>query len=595
MATHRNAAPSGRPHRSSGSVAREGDVQLKSMAVGPLPMVQWVLDRMRLEEFLEAYLAAPKQIPRIPYAKGVALLVRNILLSREPVYGVGDWAEEFAPDLLGLTSRHVRALNDDRVGRCLDKLFVSDFSSLTLAVTSHVVREFEVSLDELHNDSTTVTFHGRYEEAVPGAKVLGKETRAITWGHNKDHRPDLKQLLFILTASRDGGVPLYFTAADGNVTDDQTHRNTWDLLRQLAGRPDFLYVADSKLATRENMAYLHERGGRFITVLPRTRAEDRQFRERVRKGAVPWKPVLTRKNSEGEIVDQTSVCQQPWRSDEGYRILWFHSSRKRQLDEATRQRTLERGERALRDLQERLLLPRTRYRQRAKVEQAVESILEETGASPWLQVEILESQESTYRQAQPGRPGRDTHYRRVLRPRFDLVLERQQAALDQEALTDGIFPVVTNDLQISAKAALEAYKRQPVIEKRFSQLKSELEIAPVYLHNAGRVEALLCVFFFALLTQTLLEREVRRRMEASKVSSLPLYHESRACKAPSARRILDAFGGVQRHFLRHPGVEPGALELITELSPLQLQILKLLELSPKDYGRSSPAGKPARG
>ena len=63
-------------------------------------------------------------------------------------------------------------------------------------------------------------------------------------GHNKDHRPDLKQLLFILTVAQDGGVPVYFQAKSGNVVDDRTHRATWDLLCKLTGRRDFLYVAD---------------------------------------------------------------------------------------------------------------------------------------------------------------------------------------------------------------------------------------------------------------------------------------------------------------------------------------------------------------
>ena len=61
------------------------------------------------------------------------------------------------------------------------------------------------------------------------------------------------------------------------MTDDQTHRDTWDLLCQLTGRRDFLYVADCKLATSENMAYLHQRQGRFVTVLPRTRARRRRL------------------------------------------------------------------------------------------------------------------------------------------------------------------------------------------------------------------------------------------------------------------------------------------------------------------------------
>lgn len=572
---------------------------MKSLAIGSVPLVNDVMRRMRLEEFLGSYLPRPSRPPTVPYAKGVATLVRNILLSREPVYGVGDWAREFAPDVLRLRESQVAALNDDRVGRCLDQLFASDFSSLVLAVTAHVVKEFDVSLEELHNDSTTITFHGSYEEAWKGARVLGKETRAITWGHNKDHRPDLKQLLFILTASRDGGVPLSFTAGDGNLTDDQTHRQTWDLLRELAGRSDFLYVADSKFATRVNLQHVRDRGGRYVTVLPRTRAEDRMFRERLQQGGVSWKVLNRRTNDRGELVQVVEVCEPPPLSADGDRIFWYRDSRKRERDRAARQRSVDRAQQALADLHQRLGSPRTRFRQRAKVEEAVQGILEDTDTGAWIQVQILECQEETFHQEGPGRTGPHTRYRREVRPRFELHGMVNHPALDREAVTDGIFPVVTNDLQLEAPEVLAAYKRQPVIETRFSQLKSDLWIAPIYLHNAGRVEALLCAYFFALMTQTLLEREIRQRMEARGVASLPLYHENRACKAPTARRILDAFGNVQRHELHQPRPAP-SLELVTELSPLQRQILELLDFSPDGYGRRDRvtprnAAKAARG
>ena len=211
--------------------------------------------------------------------KALLVLLRNLLVSREPIYGVGEWAARYAPDLLGLTAEEIERLNDDGVGRALDRLFLADVPSLVLAVAAHAVKKFGLRLDELHNDSTTISFCGVYASAAVEQRFLGRPTLAITFGHNKDHRPDLKQLLFILTVTADGGVPLHFRAASGNVTDDQTHRDTWELLCQLTGRRDFLYVADCKLATSENMAYLHQRQGRFITVLPRTRAEDAAFRD----------------------------------------------------------------------------------------------------------------------------------------------------------------------------------------------------------------------------------------------------------------------------------------------------------------------------
>ena len=58
----------------------------------------------------------------------------------------------------------------------------------------------------------------------------------------------------------------------GNTVDDGTHIGTWDLLYELIGHADFFYAVDCKLASTENMAYIHQHQGRFLTMLPRTRA-----------------------------------------------------------------------------------------------------------------------------------------------------------------------------------------------------------------------------------------------------------------------------------------------------------------------------------
>jgi len=216
-------------------VARAGGSVLHSATVGALPLVNQLLRRIRLEEYLRDALPREDGRTKLSPTKALLVLLRNLLLSREPIYGLGEWAVRYAPDLLGLSEGEVELLNDDRVGRALDKLFAADVSSLVLRVATNVVKEFGLRLDELHNDSTSVSFFGAYLSAVLERRILGRPTLAITFGHSKDHRPDLKQLLFILTVTADGGVPLHFRAASGNVTDDATHRDTWDLLYQLTG------------------------------------------------------------------------------------------------------------------------------------------------------------------------------------------------------------------------------------------------------------------------------------------------------------------------------------------------------------------------
>ena len=559
-----------------GRIARVAGRTLRSYSIAALPILDRFFDRLRLESILRDHLPREDRRSRIPIATGLLLLLKNLLVSREPLYGLGEWAAGYVPELLGLAPAQLPSLNDDRVGRCLDRLFDADVPSFTLAVVVHAVREFQVDLDELHNDSTTITLHGDYEAADQERTLRGRLRTAVTWGHNKDHRPDLKQLLYILTVARDGAVPVQFRVQSGNTTDDRSHRDTWDFLCKLTGRCDFLYVADCKLATAENMAYLHRHGGRFLSVLPRTRGEDAAFRAEVLAGRVRWRKIHDKYDDEGELVDRFSIHEPERTSAEGYRLIWYHSARKAELDAAARLQRIERAVGRLTVLREKLASPRTRHRERAKVAQAVEAILEETGTAAWITVTIAERTEEAYRQQRRGRPGADTLYVKHERKRFELAHRVELERLDEEARSDGIFPLITNEPGMSAKDLLLAYKEQPMIEKRFGQLKTDFVVAPVYLKEVSRIQALLCVYFLALLVESLLERELRRAMGREGIESLPLYPEGRACRRPTARKVIDLFEEVQRHELS-AGRRP-AVVFTTKLSRLQRRILRLLKM-----------------
>jgi transposase len=561
-----------------GEIARAGGRTLKSYRVGALPIINQLLERMRLDKFLRSYLPRADRRCRIAPSIGVSLLLKNVLLAREPLYGIGEWAARFDPAVLGFADDQLPSLNDDRVGRCLDRLFRTDITSMVLALATHVVHEFQVDLDELHNDSTTITFHGAYADATQEQK-RGKQTRtAITWGFNKDHRPDLKQLLFILTVARDGAVPLYFQVASGNVVDDKTHIPTWDLLCRLVGHPNFLYVADCKLASTENMAHIHQHQGRFLTLLPRTRSEDKAFRDLLSKGQVQWRHIHDKRNDKGEIVDEYSVAEPATLSNEGYRLAWYHSTRKAQQDAHARQQQVERATNELAELRQKLLSPRTRYRQEVKVVEAVQEIVRNRGVEDWIITEVQEKTEDTFRQEGRGRPNENTRYVKETSTRFDLAYRINNEQLAREACGDGVFPLISNDNSLSELEMLLAYKSQPALEKRFSHLKTDFEVAPVYLKEASRIQALLCVYFLALLTESLLERELRRAMDRAALESLPMYPEGRKCSRPTARRLIDLFDDVQRHSLQI-GRRRGPMVFTTQLNKLQRRLLRLLGMT----------------
>jgi len=116
-------------------------------------------------------------------APGVAvrLVVTNLLVGRQPLYALGEWAAPFAPDLLGLAEGEIDAVNDDRVGRALEALFDADRASLLTELILGVVAEFEVETTELHNDSTSISVQGLY----PGADGRARGRVQELGGHHR--------------------------------------------------------------------------------------------------------------------------------------------------------------------------------------------------------------------------------------------------------------------------------------------------------------------------------------------------------------------------------------------------------------------------
>lgn len=563
-----------------------GSFELRSETVGPLPVVNHFLERLGLGELLERHLPHDDARLRLAPAVVIGLVLRNLIVSHQPVYALGEWAAPYGPGLLGLGSGDASALNDDRVGRTLDRLFDADRASLITAVVLAAVREFAVELSQLHNDSTTVTFSGSYHGATGGTRG-GKAAPAITYGYNKDHRPDLKQLLCVLTVSADGAVPVAFRVEDGNTADDVTHIPTWDELRALVGRADFLYVADCKLANRAAMDHIAGHGGRFVTVLPRTRKEDTEFRDWLWHNQPDWAEAQRRpgpRHGEADQVWHTTAAQSP--SAEGYAIVWVRSSSKIDRDAEARRARVAKGIAALDDLNQRLGSPKTRIRTAVAVEAAAVAALADAGATRWIGFEVTETTTESFRQEKRGRPGTGTRYRKITRTHHRVTWQINEDVVARDAASDGCFPLITNDKTMTAAEVLAAYRYQPNLERRNHMLKGPQQVAPVYLKTPHRIEALLLCQFLALLTHALIEREIRNAMDTAELDSIALYPELRSCPAPSAPRILEIFSGVARHHLTSEGVVVQVFE--PTLTPLQHQVLDLLAIPADTYTSAAP-------
>ncbi len=558
---------------------RNRPFSLDSKSMAALPIVNCFLARLHLPDIFANYLPPPDPRTHLDPVATLGAFLRCLIIARTPLYSVIEWAQPFHPLLLGCRPQQ---LNDDRIGRCLDRLFDADRCALLTAFVLHMIKEFAISPQELHNDSTSITLSGWYGQA-DGQPMRGKRTLRVTYGHNKDHRLDLKQLVWILTVTEEG-VPVHFKVADGNTEDSRTHWETWQALCLLVGNSRFLYVADCKLCTRMTLRAIDQKGGRFITILPQTRREDSRFRSWLRTHTPQWREVAQYPGRlKEDPPDVICAVDSPLPDADGFRLIWFHSSAKLERDGEERQQRIARAQGELDQLKAKVEAPRSRLKTREGIAAKADRILASRGVQRWLRYTIEEWRDEKFRQEKRGRAGARTRWRRSVRIRFRLSFSNVAATIAEDARSDGVFPLLSNCRDLSETQILEAYKRKhPLIEKRHAMLKSVLGTTPVFLKNIGRVEAFLFMEFLAMTVHALVERELRRAMEREGTEKLFLYPEDRDCKAPTAARVFEVFGSMQRHILRQ---EDGEVmqKFMPELSEAQEQVLDLLGISVSQF------------
>jgi len=512
--------------------------KIRRFRVGALPLIDVIIRRMRLAEILAEHIPVSGR-EAISSVDVLLLLVANLTLAKDPLYELGQWVDSLDLRVLGYRGRPSARFSDDRFARALDKLYETDRSALMTAIVVSAIQAFDVQLARIHNDSTSVKAFGR----IPGRTRDGLE---LSRGYSKDHRPDLKQLVYCLSISADGAVPVHHKVYSGNRNDETTHIETWETLASIHGNPAFLYVADCKLCTKKQLSYITDHGGKAITVLPEQLMEVRRFKDALRKQPKPKKAVWRRpKPSDESATEYFHVFDGAYQMDYGgYAIHWFVSSEKRKRDRFIREQNLCGAEAALSELAPKLNA--YRLKRKAAIQKKVTAILKKYQVEKFLNADIRTHMQRL-RKRKPGRPPKLVQYQYRNQISYSLEWSRNRNALQAEKRIDGIFPLLCTDSSIPPKQVLQAWKFQPQIEKRFSQFKNFHRAAPLLFKKIHRVEANMFVFFIALMVQALLERSVRRGLRQRKAPPLKLYPEDRDAPHPTTSQIFKTFDGLSSY------------------------------------------------
>jgi transposase len=362
--------------------------------LGAHPIIEHFLQKLRIGEVIATYIPQDQRV-KLPLERTLSLLIHNILTTPMPMYALADWLAPLDEQCLGLEPAQAECLHDDRVGQALERFYHGRHKDVFFHLALRAIKTFGLECAQIHQDTTTVTFSGQY--------AGWRAPEELTHGHNKDHRPDLKQLVVGLSVTADGAVPLLHQVYPGHQTDDRLHPENHQRLRRLLQRADFIYVADCKLATRENLRRLASCGGRFVSVMPRTRKEDSSFRQRVRQNQVQWVHLLSRKNNRrpDSKTDRYYLAQGQYEAD-GDRLLWIRSTQKAEQDAQSRTRHLTQSLEALREVQSRLNT--YKLKSQPAIEQAFQNILDDHHTHDWIGYQIQVHRQYEKHFPKRGRP-----------------------------------------------------------------------------------------------------------------------------------------------------------------------------------------------
>jgi transposase len=540
---------------------QEERLRLRGLRVGALPILNRFIERAGLEEELTLALKNPG------YTNALLALLKNILVERNALYAVGEWAALYDAGLIAQGK-----IGDDKLGRALDRLFSADRATLQTRIVLAVMNGFDLRMDQIHNDTTSVMVRGAYD---------GQNAKAVQLkrGHSKERRPDLKQLVYSLCVTSDGAVPVHFKAYDGNQTDDGIHLETWNRLRTLLQHPRFIYVADCKLCTEKNLRTIDSERGFFVTVVPKTRSEVATFTDAVLAGDVRWEEILRKRADRDEKAFDVIECAVgPYHLREGFTLYWYRSSQKKKRDARDRDERIERTIERLESLDlKRMRGPKTD----AAIRKRVDEIIAQHGAEEWITVEVKWDAVEKFKAITRGKPTADTTFRRIIHQVPHLHVTTNAENIARSAAMDGIFPLTTNTKEKPVDV-FKIYKYQPRIEKRHALLKSTLEVAPIWLKKNTRIEALMFLEFIAQMVAALIERALRQKMTEKKIALLCSLPEGRPSKTPTIEQVLRLFENQTKHAL-YDG-DRLINQFADPLTPVQSQILQLLSIPTAVYG-----------
>ena len=476
-----------------------------------------------------------------------AIILNGLGFVSQPLYLFSNFFQDKAVEHLLGKGVKAEDLNDDKLGRVMDKLYKYGLSKLFLAIGLEVIKKYKVSTKYSHLDSTSFHLHGQYNNREnkdqKEIEVNRENPIVITKGYSRDHRPDLKQCLLDLIVSSDGDIPIFIRGGSGNESDKAIFGK---ILVEYSKQVDFesIMIADSALYTAKNLVLI--KSMKWISRVPLSIKKAKNLVKSVKKDSL--------RGSESK----------------GYS---YHEEKVRYGGIEQRWILIESEERKKSDLEK--ILEKTE-KEAKEINRIIKSEFEQVSL-PMEKISKIESRLKYHQIVETEVTSKTTKRGKEIHTVTCKLIEDRELINELENQA-GRFILATNILregELEASEILVAYKKQQSCERGFGFLKDPLFFADsLFVKNPERIEAMMMLMGLSLLVYTVGQRELRNNLQLQKSSVKNQLNK--LTERPTLRWIFQCFQGI--HCFKIEGIER-----ISNLREERCQILKLLPIACQQY------------
>jgi transposase len=550
--------------------------------VADLPVLWAIFARLDLPATLDRHFPAPLHW-KGPLTPGEVLAVWLLFLLSQGDHclnHVRPWVARLQLTLSALLGKTVLPIHfhDDRLADCLDRLVSSDtFSLLERDLNQQTIRVYQLPTDTVRIDTTTANSY---------ASVLS-EQGLLQFGHSKDD-PDRPQFKIAAAVLDPLGMPLATAVVPGNTSDDPLYVPAITAVRQSLGVGGRTYVGDCKMAALATRAFVASGGDFYLCPLSLTqisRAERNKLLLPVWDGTVTLQQV-SRPGREGqpdelvaegfwldvELTAEVDQLQVRWTERRWLvRSVAYATAQQEALE-----RRLAKALAALRELVSRKQGKKQLFH--AELMAAAEGIVKREGVEGLLRYSVQAMMRTIKKRAYRDRAAREE--KELF---FEILVQRDEGVIEEKKREMGWQVYGTNGVQMSLAQVVWGYRGQYRIENDWSRLKGRpLGLTPVYLQDEGRMQGLVYLLSVALRMLTLVEWQVRERLQQEGTTLQGVYagQPSRKTVRPSAELLLAVMKTISISVVF---VHGRIHALLAPLSDVQKRLLLLWDLPPDLY------------